>query len=50
MIELREVTGETLSGQRLVFDMAKIQVPRFRYAEEPPDSTPVVNHASTERV
>jgi hypothetical protein len=49
VFELREVTGETFTRQRVVFDLAEDQAPRFYYAAEPLDSTPVVKHASTER-
>jgi|SRR5215218_1181758 len=50
VFELREVAGMTFSGQRVVFDLAEVQTPRIYYAEEPLDSSPVVKHASTERV
>jgi hypothetical protein len=50
VVELLEVTGETLSGERVIFDLAEVQTPRFRYAQEPREGSPVVKHASTERV
>jgi hypothetical protein len=50
VVELIEVTGETLSRQRVIFDLAEIQTPRFYYAPEPPDSTPIVKYADTEQI
>jgi hypothetical protein len=49
VFELREVAGVTTSGRRVVFDLAEVQTPRFYYANEPLDSSPVVKHASTDR-
>ena len=50
VFELREVTAETTGRQSMILDLAEVQTPRFRFALEPQDSTPVVKHASTERI
>lgn len=47
--ELEQVTGETVGGRHCVFDVSKINLPRFRFSEEPYEGLAVVSHADSER-
>jgi hypothetical protein len=50
VFELRNISAEAIGRQSVVFDLSGVEAFLFRYAPEPSDDTPVVRHASTERL